>query len=302
MISVPDFDPPGRGRTVERLLFLARAARRHDVSAARLAEAHLDAVAILREAGREPLEGSRYGVWASASPDGVEPALRPRATAEGWTLAGTKRFCSGLGIVDRALVTVDAGSDLSLLVELDVRASATVEHRTEGWATVALRDTCTGEVVFDGHPVRPDQVVAPAAWYLGRPGFWHGACGPAACWAGAALGLVDAAERLVDDDPHRRAHLGALRTEAWVLHTLLREVGREIDRFPHGAEDARRRALALRAAVDRGGTAIAEEFSQMLGPRPFTTDPETAQRFADLHLYLRQGHGRRDLETLGRLR
>ena len=38
---------------------------RADLSLARVAEAHTDAIAILAEAGRVPLDGALYGVWAS---------------------------------------------------------------------------------------------------------------------------------------------------------------------------------------------------------------------------------------------
>ena len=33
-------------------------------------------------------------------------------------------------------------------------------------------------------------------WYLNRPGFWHGAINPAACWAGGALSLIESALKL----------------------------------------------------------------------------------------------------------
>ena len=36
-----------------------------------------------------------------------------------------------------------------------------------------------------------DDMVASDDWYLERAGFWHGAGGVAACWAGCAAGLVE---------------------------------------------------------------------------------------------------------------
>jgi len=58
---------PGTGSTAQRhrrLFDIGRA----DLSLARLAEAHWDAVAILAESGREPEPGCMYGVWASERP------------------------------------------------------------------------------------------------------------------------------------------------------------------------------------------------------------------------------------------
>src|SRR5580698_6683148 len=63
-----DLPPPGGGETFQRLRALHRFGEQ-DLSLARLAEAHTDAVAILVEAGRTPVPCALYGVWASDSPD-----------------------------------------------------------------------------------------------------------------------------------------------------------------------------------------------------------------------------------------
>ena len=63
-----DLPHPGDGSTALRHAALLSIART-DVSLARLAEAHADAVAILTDAGRTPVQNALYGVWASESPD-----------------------------------------------------------------------------------------------------------------------------------------------------------------------------------------------------------------------------------------
>ncbi len=131
-------------------------------------------------------------------------------------------------------------------------------------------------------------------WYLDRVGFWHGACAPAVCWAGAAAGLLDAAEALVDDDPHRRAHLGALRSYAWSMRALLSAAGDEIDEWPDDVDRARARAHAVRYTIERIATEMLDRFGRAFGPRPFTRDAAVSQRWSDTHLYLRQHHGERD--------
>jgi hypothetical protein len=285
---------PGSGATPARHRALFEVARTEPVSVARLWEAHTDAVSILHDAGLEPHASSLYGVWASEI-----PGAAVRLSADRSAVRGTKPFCSGLGIVDRALVTVvDETIGQELLVELTVASSSTVAHDITGWSTPALAETATGAARFDEHPV--DRVVSPDhRWYLQRPGFWHGACGPAACWAGGAVGLVDVAEAMIDDDPHRRAHLGAMRALAWGLEAVLDRAGRDIDAAPDDVDAAHARALAVRHLVERSATEILDRFGTALGPRPFVSDPEVAQRFGDVHLYLRQDHGERDLAALG---
>lgn len=290
-----DLPDPASGRTAERLADLLHLSRTRPVGLARLAEAHVDAVSILHEAGREPWPGALYGVWASSGPT-------PAPCWSGGRLVGTKDFCSGLGIVDRALIVVDSADDgRPVLLDVDVRPGDAVTIRTEEWSTVALADTSTGSISFEHHPVTTDGRVADGSWYLDRPGFWHGACGPAACWAGAAIGVVDAAVALADDDPHRQAQLGAMCAQAWSLHTLFDGAGRAIDIDPFDRTNAEHRARSLRHVTERMCTDILDRFGRAFGPRPFTTQPGLAQRMADTQLYLRQHHGERELGAIAQL-
>ena len=75
----------GAGRTAERWLTMFDWALGGSVSVARLAEAHADAVAILREGGRDPVKGAIYGVWASVDPR-YELRLDGSGTLSGPTL------------------------------------------------------------------------------------------------------------------------------------------------------------------------------------------------------------------------
>lgn len=303
---------PAGGRTARRWQALYRWARTGPVSVARLAEAHLDALAILAEAGApgssdgpggpvdpagrgDAPDGDRslYGVWASGG-----PANDLRFEPTDGTITGIKRFCSGLGIVDRALVTADDGHGATWLLDVDLTTGPSLRAEPGPWTTPALADTATGTLHTDRHRAEP---VGVAGWYLSRPGFWHGAIGPAACWAGAAAGLVDQAEARVEDDPYRRAAQGELRAWDLACRTLLDAAGHASDAAPLDGDAARYRALANRHAIERAATVMADRFSQAFGPRPFVTDAGIAQRIADLHLYLRQHHGQRDLVDLASL-
>jgi hypothetical protein len=84
------------------------------------------------------------------------------------------------------------------------------------------------------------------------------------------------------------------------LRAVLDEAGRQIDADPRGIHAAEVRARSLRHVVERSASEVIDRFGRAFGPRPLTTEAATAQRLADLHLYLRQHHGERDLEELGR--
>lgn len=91
--------------------------------------------------------------------------------------------------MDRALVTV--GGPETLLIDVDLRANkASIEADLKVWETDAFRDTQTGSLSFIEARLAVDAQVGRPGWYLERPGFWHGACGPAACWVGGVAGSL----------------------------------------------------------------------------------------------------------------
>lgn len=290
---------PGQGRTAERLFALYELGRL-DLSLARLAEAHTDALAILAESGRtrtpELPEGETlYGVWAS---DGPHSRLNLHPESDGrLRLEGTKRYCSGAPLLDAALVTAHHADEV-YLVEVRLRGPGLIMDAGE-WAAPAFRDTATATVTFKDVLVRQTDLVGEPNWYLQRPGFWHGALGPAACWAGGAVGLVEAARKLSRHDPHARAQLGALEAAEWGFRALLRQAGDEIDADPKDLHtQARRRALMARHLIERLCTDTLDRFGRATGPQLLAFDASAAQRYAELTLFIRQCHAERDLESI----
>lgn len=284
---------PGSGKTAlrhRRLIELGRL----DLSLARLAEAHWDAVAILVEAGREPVPGAIYGVWASEIP-GQAVHFESKENI----IYGTKMFCSGAGLIDRALVTVDSPNPLLFDIDLKINSDL-IQYDHSQWKTSAFASTHTSMVSFKKIPVTHADVLCEPGWYLTRPGFWHGACGPAACWAGGAIGLVDFALSQRRNDPHTMAHLGAMQALAWALNTYLDTAGQEIDTDHANFAEAHMRALTVRHLVEQASTEILRRLPRAYGPHPLAMDEAISQRYQELDLYLRQSHAERDLEALGR--
>jgi alkylation response protein AidB-like acyl-CoA dehydrogenase len=287
---------PGRGQTAARHHLLMEIGRR-DLSLARLAEAHWDAVAILADAGRAPEPNAVYGVWASEIPGN---GLELSQSADGFRMSGTKMFCSGAALVDHALVTV--AKPEQRLVDVDLRAhNETICFDESGWKTQAFSETRTATVEFRETRLSPGDIVGLPGFYLDRPGFWHGACGPAACWAGGSAGLVDFARRQARSDPHTMAHLAAMQSSVWALQAFLATAGQEIDRDPDDRARAQIRALTVRHLVEQACSEILMRFARAYGPYPLAMNEDVARRRQELDLYLRQSHGERDLETMGRL-
>lgn len=285
---------PGRGATPVRHAALYEFGV-SDLSFARLAEAHTDAVAILAEAEREPVPGALYGVWASEGP-GSEARLE-RGAGGILFLDGCKKYCSGAPMLDRALITVKSEFG-NVLVDIPLRSDGT-SIDTSAWSAAAFARTGTATVTFERLALTRDAIIGGADWYVDRVGFWHGAVGPAACWAGGAGGLVDAARALGRRDPHSRAQLGALEANVWGVRALLTEAARQIDddALDRGRA-ARTRALKVRHLIERLCTDVLDRFGRATGPQLLAFDAQVGLRHAELALYVRQCHAERDLEAV----
>jgi alkylation response protein AidB-like acyl-CoA dehydrogenase len=295
---------PGRGSTAQRWRALAELAA-DDLDLARLAEAHLDALAILAELPGPPVSpGQRWAVWAAEPPNGRVDAERDPDC--GWRLTGTKRWCSGAHACTHALVTAYA-VDGGRLFAVDLSEPG-VRPGLGGWKGLGMAGSDTENVEFDAVPAAA--IGAPRA-YLDRVGFWHGAVGVAACWYGGAVAIgrpLWEAARGGALDPHARAHLGAVDTALTAAGSVLREAAAAADcgpdpatNDPPGIQQAQRCALRVRAVVEAAATQTIERVGRALGPRPLATDAAHSRRIADLTVYLRQSHAERDLAVLGDL-
>ena len=135
-------------------------------------------------------------------------------------------------------------------------------------------------------------LIGEPGWYLERPGFWHGACGPAACWAGGAAGLVDYAERQSRYDSHTIT-ISVRCTLLSGQPAYLDSAGNQIDVCPARQENSIIRALTVRHLVEQACTDVLRRLPRAYGPYPLAMDEDIARRYQELDLYLRQSHAER---------
>ncbi|QRY54291.1 acyl-CoA dehydrogenase middle domain-containing protein [Mycolicibacterium septicum] len=297
-----DLPLPGSGATLRRWQRLAELTE-IDVVAGRLAEAHVDAVAILDELGaKPPVPGELWAVWAAEDPDAV---LNANTTGDGQTdtvkLSGTKAWCSGAGLCTHALVTARLGDGRRALYAVET-ASRGVRPLPSTWRNPGMAASDTRSVQFSGAPAVP---VGSPGDYLDRPGFWHGAIGVAACWVGAARAvaapLYDRAARGATDG-HVLAHLGAVDAAIAAAEAMLAAAAEATDADPFDRSgSAQLLARRTRAVAETAVDAAITRTGRALGPAPLCQDAQHARRVADLTIYVRQSHAERDLAALGKL-
>lgn len=289
---------PGSGGTPARFAALADWAA-HDLSLARLVEGHVDALAILAEAGKKADPGAVYGVWAARQPVGGTTASH---AADGWHLKGTKSFCSGSTRIDRALVTAEC-EDGYRLFDVSVAENVKAVH-AGSWPAVGMADSLSETLEFGGPPVARSRAIGPPNFYLERPGFWFGATGVAACWYGGTRGLVQDVLHSIGTNPSEplMVELGHAVAHVDLMRRALDSSAREIDDDPWDwGGDARRRALVIRHAVHHAALEVLVHAAAAGGARPFCLHAEQAQRVADLYVYLAQYQGPQDANILGHM-
>jgi alkylation response protein AidB-like acyl-CoA dehydrogenase len=290
---------PASGRTAERWQRLALLAE-DDIVAARIAEAHVDAVAILHELGGKPPEsGQLWGVWAAESPDAVVRATDIGGGA--FTLSGTKVWCSGAGFCTHALVTAHVDDRRRGLFAVPVTDPA-VKALPTTWWNAGMAGSDTRPVQFtNAHAV----AVGDPGDYLNRPGFWHGAIGVSACWLGGARRVAEPLYRCAKNgsaDAYAVAHLGAVDAAIAAGDAILTTAAARIDADPFDrAHTGQLLARRARAIVEHAADEAITRTGRALGAGPLCQDGRHAQRVADLSIYIRQSHAERDLAELGRL-
>ncbi|MCX6408472.1 MAG: acyl-CoA dehydrogenase [Propionibacteriales bacterium] len=288
----PALPLPGSGGTQERFHALWELGC-EDLALAKVVEPHHDALAITAELGHAADPDGVWAVWA-AEP----PFAQVRAVASGgrWRLQGRKAFCSGADLVTHALVTADDdGSQRLFAVALD-QPGLSPDPDGPAWVGPGMAAARTVTLRLDD--VEAEPVGGPGA-YVDRPGFWHGAVGVAAVWAGGADRVASTLEHSARLDDHGLAHRGHARVALASVDALLREAASAFDAQP-GRRDERR-ALVVRAAAARAADDVVAHVGRATGPGPLAFDAAHAQHVADLQVFVRQHHAERDLARLGSL-
>ena len=292
-----DLPEPGSGRTLHLWSALATVAA-VDLTVARVLEPHLDALAILSQAGLDPEPGTATGTWGVFAAEGPGDPLRATGGGSTYQLDGRKHWCSLAARLDRALISARVGDERQLFA-VDLHALG-VSQEKGTWVARGLAEVDSGPVDFDGVPATP---VGDPGWYLARPGFAWGGLGVAAIWYGGAVGV---ARRLLasagtrEPDQIATMHLGAVDAGLHAARCALVEAAAAIDAGRLDGTDGAIAALRVRQVVALVAEDVLGRAAHGLGPGPLATDEDHARRVVDLELYLRQWHAERDQAALGR--
>ncbi|MES1926825.1 acyl-CoA dehydrogenase family protein [Salinisphaera sp. T31B1] len=287
------FDDPRDSVQLLALLRRLYAAGRHDLALGRLFEGHVDALQIIGRyaaaTDRDRLfaaarAGALFGVWNAPLPG--EPLV-----LEGADLCGGKAFASGAGLLDYALVTLEAGDAArAQLAAVDLNAMAPVVDRS-WWDTLGMQHSETHLVRWQCAAGTGLTLIGAPGDYERQPWFSGGALRFVAVQAGGVAAVLDQVRdhlvaRSRDDDAHQASRLARLYACAQAsADTVYRIAEQAFDDRPtvHAARVAHARAVVAEQA-DRA-IRLAQ---QSVGVQGLFREHPLCATIADLMVYLRQ--------------
>ena len=284
---------PGTGTTRDLWEALATLAAT-DLGVARVVEPHLDALAILTQAGLGTSAEST-ATWGVFAAEGGDRPLAATAAGGAWTLTGVKPWCSLAGRIDRALITAHLSGGGRGLFDVDLRQPG-ISVTAASWHARGLAEIPSGPVTFENVEAT---AVGGTDWYLSRPGFAWGGMGVAACWFGGLVAVARAVFAGMGDSPAPipAMLLGQLDGAVQSARRALAEAAFAVD---SGTTDAPAvLAKRVRSAVADASERAIIIAGHALGPAPLALDERHAKNVADLQLYVRQHHAEKDDASLG---
>jgi hypothetical protein len=295
---------PGSGNTAERFAQL-RSMSACCPSLGRVLEAHVDALTIFLDADHEVPASTALAVWASSS----RSTVKAETFGNGLRLNGSQAFCGGASIVDGALMSVACnGGERLVLLRLNQKG---LKVDPTSWKTPAFSSAAISTVHFEDVHIAETNCVGQLNFYAERPGFWWGAVGVAACWAGICDALLtmqqnQSQKKRKTSDELSLVSLGRTTSLRWGIDACLAHAASLIDapaakNVSRRYGDAQKLALSVRQQIATAASAILETVTRDAGPAPIAFDPEWARISTELRLAIGQSHGDRDLRQLGGL-
>ena len=297
-------EPAGSLAALDALRILGRA----NLSVARLFEGHMNAVKLIALYGddrqraasaAQVRRGALFGVWGADDPD--DPVKMTCEDGE-IHLAGAKRFASGLGLVDRAIVIVPDGDGgpYMLLAPTD----AVERSDVTGWKMAGMRATRSGRYDFRGLVLANDSLIGQKGDYLREPHFEGGIWRYCAAHLGGAEALyktmlAELAARGRTDDPDQRRRIVACATALETSRLWIQRCAREIeaDDAPPGKATL---ALLARQITEVSCRTAMEIVDRCLGMTAHEEGSAVERMKRDLSLFLCQAAPDAKRERAGR--
>ncbi|MHC5306713.1 acyl-CoA dehydrogenase family protein [Bartonella sp. LJL80] len=274
-----------------------------NLSLARLFEGHLNALRLVSLYAQEPLkmrifnqvkDGALLGVWGAD----YRPPLRYHKQSSGFIkLSGAKRFASGLGLVNFAVVSLrERDGDPDQLAIIDVNDSE--RQNVTDWDVSGMRPTLSGIYDFS-------DVIMSESDFLGKPGdFQIEPHFQGGIWR-YSIAHIGAAERIIAewqtilaqrnrlDDAFQLARLAKATSSTLAAAAMLLNAARRVDSAARNpvdtaVDDAVLAALLARDKTEETCIEVLQLCEKSLGMEAFMERCPIERMRRDLTVFIRQ--------------
>ena len=282
----------------------------------RIYEGHFNAAQLINEFGTTQQnerfafeaiwENHIFGVWNTEAGDGVK--IHPHGDGK-YRLEGAKTFASGVGYVNRPIVTgrtPDGGWQM-FVVPLDAVETAVDDS---WWKPIGMQSSRSFRVDFTGVILSADELIGAPDDYYCQPFFSGGAIRFAAVQLGAAEKLFDLTRNFLrelnrTDDAFQQMRLGemAMAIESGVL--LMRESAMIFDDYLRDKNPSKIAVVLsyagmMRTAIERVCQDVMLSATRSVGSRGLLKPYHFERIIRDLTMYLRQAAPDATLTGIGK--
>ena len=267
-----------------------------DLSLGRLIEGHVNAARIVFTYGSPALQnkvaddlfaGHLVAIWNTERAQSPVRVGRRGSAAE---VIGEKAFASGVGHVERAVISVIEEDGRQALAYITPDPAIT-SH--DWWALNAMRASSTGSITLSGTMIEADDIFGLDGDYLKEPDFSAGAWRTLAVQLGGLQALCGYVKTHLVMTTHDRAdaqklRLGALVGHCQTLQLWVEKCASALDGRPIEAEAAVALVNTARSATIDGLEASLRIAKQTIGSRAFLPGSPAERLLRDLDFYFRQ--------------
>lgn len=282
----------------------------------RVYEGHFNALLLIKLFGtdeqfehfaEDAKRGKLFGVWNTQADDGVK--ISPIGNDK-FRLTGSKIFATGIGFVNRPLVTGALPKKKGwqmFVVPLD-ETDATID--ASWWNPLGMRATRSFKIDFSGVEIKQKNLIGKPENYYRQPWFSGGSIRFAAVQIGAAEAIFDETRKYLQmlkrtGDPYQKMRLGEMAILVESGNLWLKEAAEKLDEYmkkPSKAKSENFLAYAnmMRSAIEKICVQIMDLCKKSVGARGLNKPFHFERIIRDLTIYLCQPAPDAALADVGR--
>ncbi|MCZ4222545.1 acyl-CoA dehydrogenase family protein [Pedobacter rhodius] len=296
-----DFNKPD----TPALLRLLKDVGKANLSVGRIFEGHINTLYLIHlYAGNDQRdnwyrgvkeEGHIFGIWNTQGQDGITFNKNNNSLE----IQGSKTFCSGATLVNRALITGNiscperTGWQMAI-IDMDGIDPEKIDRKS--WKPLGMKASGSYTVNFSGYKVHENELLGEPGIYLNQPYFNGGAIRFAAVQLGGAEALSQATIRYLEElertgDAFQQLRLSNMMSAVITGRMWLEQAGKYYDTWADDGnhnEELIAFANMTRVNIEEICLRVMEDCNRCVGARGLMEPYPMERIFRDLSFYLRQ--------------